>query len=53
MAQRRMFSQKIIGSDAFLEMSVSARELYFQLGMYADDDGFINPNKIIRMVTQM
>lgn len=50
MAQRRMFSQKIIGSDAFIEMPVSARELYFQLGMYADDDGFINPKKIIRMV---
>jgi hypothetical protein len=51
MAQRRMLSQKIVGSDAFLEMPVSARELYFQLGMYADDDGFINPKKIIRMVS--
>jgi hypothetical protein len=50
MAQRRMFSQKIVGSDSFLEMPVSARELYFQLGMYADDDGFINPRKIIRMI---
>ena len=50
MAQRRMFSQKIVGSDAFVEMPVSARELYFQLGMYADDDGFINPKKIIRMI---
>lgn len=50
MAQRRMFSQKIVGSDAFIEMPVSARELYFQLGMYADDDGFINPKKIVRMV---
>lgn len=50
MAQRRMFSQKIVGSDAFIEMPVSARELYFQLGMYADDDGFINPKKIIRMM---
>jgi len=50
MAQRRMFSQKIVGSDAFIEMPVSARELYFQLGMYADDDGFINPKKIIRMI---
>jgi hypothetical protein len=50
MAQRRMFSLKIVGSDAFLDMPVSVRELYFQLGMYADDDGFINPKKIIRMV---
>lgn len=50
MAQRRMFSQKIVGSDAFIDMPVSARELYFQLGMYSDDDGFINPKKIIRMI---
>lgn len=50
MAQRRMFSQKIVASDAFIDMPVSARELYFQLGMYADDDGFINPKKVIRMI---
>lgn len=45
-----MFSPKIVGSDAFLDMPTSSRELYFQLGMYADDDGFINPKRIIRMV---
>jgi len=50
MAQRRMFSLKIVASDAFLDMPASSRELYFQLGMYADDDGFINPRKIMRMV---
>lgn len=50
MAQRRMFSPKIVSSDAFLDMPTSSRELYFQLGMYADDDGFINPKKIVRMV---
>jgi len=48
---RRMFSPQIIDSDAFLDMSVSARELYFQLGMRADDDGFVgNPKKIMRMI---
>lgn len=50
MAQRRMFSLDIVSSDAFLDMPVSARELYFQLGMRADDDGFANPKQIIRMV---
>lgn len=45
-----MFSPLVVGSDEFLEMSVSARELYFQLGMYADDDGFVNPKKIMRML---
>ncbi len=50
MAQRRMFSLKIVSSDAFLDMPATTRELYFQLGMYADDDGFVNPKKIIRML---
>lgn len=50
MAQRRMFSLKIVSSDAFLDMPSSSRELYFQLGMYADDDGFVNPKKVIRMI---
>ena len=45
-----MFSIKIVGSDAFIEMPTSSRELYFQLGMYADDDGFVNPRKIMRMM---
>ena len=51
MAQRRMFSPQIVGSDAFLDMPTSSRELYFQLGMYADDDGFVNPRRVMRMVS--
>lgn len=47
---RRMFSEKIVGSDAFIEMPISSQALYFHLGMYADDDGFINPKKIVRMI---
>lgn len=47
---RRMFSPKIVCSDAFLDMPTSSRELYFQLGMEADDDGFVNPKRIMRMV---
>jgi hypothetical protein len=51
MAKRRMFSLKVIDTDNFLEMSVSARELYFQFGMRADDDGIVgNPRKIMKMV---
>lgn len=51
MAERRMFSKKIIDSDAFLDMPQSTQCLYFHLGMRADDDGFINgPKKIARMV---
>lgn len=51
MAERRMFAKTIIDSDAFLEMPMSARLLYYDLGMRADDDGFINsPKKIMRTV---
>lgn len=40
MAQRRMFSMKVIDTDAFCDMPASAQNLYFQIGMRADDDGF-------------
>jgi len=51
MAERRMFAKTIIDSDAFLDMPVTARLLYYDLGMRADDDGFVNsPKKITRMV---
>ena len=49
MAERRMFAKTIVLSDAFLDMPLSARCLYFTLGMFADDDGFINnPRSIMR-----
>ena len=51
MAERRMFAKSIIDSDAFLEMPMSARLLYYDLGMRADDDGFVNsPRKILKMI---
>lgn len=49
MAERRMFAKTIVLSDAFLDMPMSARCLYFTLGMLADDDGFVNaPRAIMR-----
>lgn len=50
MAQRRTFSPVIVESDAFLDMPVSTQSLYFHLGMNADDDGFVNPKRIMRMI---
>lgn len=51
MATRRMISRQIVDSDAFLDMPVTARLLYYDLNMRADDDGFVNaPKKIMRMV---
>ena len=50
MASKRMFSKSIVMSDVFLDLPVSARCLYFTLGIVADDDGFIgNPKSIIRL----
>lgn len=50
MSQRRMFSPDITESDAFLEMPEGSQNLYFHLGMYADDDGFVGPRKIMRLI---
>ena len=51
MAEKRMFTQKIIDSDAFLDMPLSTQSLYFHLNMRADDDGFINnPKRIQRTI---
>lgn len=51
MAERRMFAKSIVDSDAFLEMPMSARLLYYDLSMRADDDGFVNsPRKIMKFV---
>lgn len=49
MAEKRMFAKSIVLSDAFLDMPMSARCLYFTLGMLADDDGFVDgPKSIMR-----
>ena len=51
MAEKRMFTQKIIDSDAFLDMPLSTQALYFHLNMRADDDGFVNnPRKLQRYI---
>ena len=51
MAERRMFAKTIVTSDAFLDMPPTARCLYFTLGMFADDDGFVNnPKSIMRQI---
>ena len=51
MAERRTFSKKIVDSDAFLDMPLSAQALYFHLCLNADDDGFVgNPKRIRTMI---
>lgn len=51
MSQRRMFSPDIVDSDAFLDMPVSSQLLYFHLAMRSDDDGFVNPKKVMRLIS--
>ena len=49
MARRRMFSLDIVDSDQFTDLPATARLLYYELGVRADDDGFVgNPRKITR-----
>jgi len=51
MAQRRMFSLKIIDSDFFIDMPSSSQLLYFHLAMRGDDDGFVSsPKKIMKFI---
>lgn len=46
MAERRMFAKSIVMSDSFLDMPCSAQALYLQLGVRADDDGFVNSPRV-------
>lgn len=51
MAERRMFSKRIIDTDLFMDMPMSSQALYLHMGVRADDDGFVaNPKKIARMI---
>ena len=50
MAQRRMFSKNVARTDVFIDMPQSAQNLYFHLGIEADDDGFVSPKMVMRML---
>lgn len=51
MATKRMFSLKVVDSDAFMDMPQSVQLLYFHLAMRADDDGFVgNPKSIMKTI---
>lgn len=47
---RRMFANDIVNSDPFLDMGQTSQLLYFHLGMQADDDGFVSPQRVMRAV---
>ena len=41
MGERRMFSKRVVESTRFLKMPATSQNLYFHLGMAADDDGIV------------
>jgi len=41
MAERRMFAERVVCSDKFLELSNDAKLLYFYLGVVAKDKGVV------------
>lgn len=49
MARKRMFDLDIINQDSFIELPMDAIALYFLLGMEADDEGFVNPKRIMKL----
>lgn len=51
MANRRMFSLDVVDTDLFMNMPMTAQNLYFHFGMRADDDGFVSsPKTLMRML---
>ena len=51
MANRRMFSGAIVSSARFLQMGQTARLLYYDLGMHADDSGVVEAFTVMRMTS--
>ena len=49
MAQKRMFDRAIVDTDRFMDLPMSAKAIYFLLGMEADDEGFVSYKKVIRI----
>jgi len=49
MAQKRMFDRAIIDTDRFMDLGMSAKAMYFLLGMEADDEGFVSFKKVLRI----
>ena len=50
MANRRMIAKDVVTGGEFIEMSLPAQALYFQLNLQADDDGFVDCLMIRRML---
>lgn len=49
MASKRMFDKAIVDTDRFMDMPISAKAIYFLLGIEADDEGFVSYKKVMRI----
>lgn len=49
MVNRRMFSFRVTESTRFLKMPATSQNLYFHLGMHADDDGVVEAYPVMRL----
>ena len=50
MSIRRMFSKRITESTKFIKMPASSQNLYFHLGMKADDDGIVEAYPVMCVI---
>ena len=44
-----MFDKGLLETDAFMDMPMASKALYFLLGMEADDEGFVSPGRVMRI----
>lgn len=44
-----MFDKGLLETDAFMDMPMPTKALYFLLGMEADDEGFVSPTRVMRI----
>jgi len=50
MADRRMFSRQIVEGARFLKMPATSQNLYFHLGLNADDDGIVEAYPVLNLI---
>lgn len=50
MAERRMYSKRVVHSAKFLKMPLSTHALYFHLGLEADDDGVVEAYNVMNLI---
>lgn len=49
MATKRMFDRSLIETDSFSDLPMTAKAIYFLLGMEADDEGFVSPKRVVKI----